>query len=56
MDRAGARPARVAVLASGGGSNLQALVDHASARGAACGYRVVVVATVNSVRARSMSR
>jgi len=42
VDRA--RPARVAVLASGGGSNLQALLDHAAARGPACGYRVVAVA------------
>jgi formyltetrahydrofolate-dependent phosphoribosylglycinamide formyltransferase len=35
----------VAVLASGGGSNLQALLDHAAARGPACGYRVVAVAS-----------
>jgi phosphoribosylglycinamide formyltransferase-1 len=33
--------ARVAVLASGGGTNLQALLDHAASGGA--GYRVVVV-------------
>jgi formyltetrahydrofolate-dependent phosphoribosylglycinamide formyltransferase len=43
VDRA--RPARVAVLASGGGSNLQALLDHAAERGPACGYRVVAVAS-----------
>lgn len=36
-------PARVAVLASGGGSNLQALLDHEARAGAA--YRVVLVAS-----------
>ena len=39
----GVRPARVAVLASGGGSNLQALLDHEPAAGGA--YRVVLAAS-----------
>jgi formyltetrahydrofolate-dependent phosphoribosylglycinamide formyltransferase len=36
---------RVAVLASGGGSNLQAILDHFDARGAARGGDVVLVAS-----------
>ena len=36
---------RVAVLASGGGSNLQAILDHQSALGAAAVARVVLVAS-----------
>jgi formyltetrahydrofolate-dependent phosphoribosylglycinamide formyltransferase len=42
--RAAARPARVAVLASGGGSNLQALLDHRAALGGRAAYDVVLVA------------
>jgi formyltetrahydrofolate-dependent phosphoribosylglycinamide formyltransferase len=43
---AGGAPARVAVLASGGGSNLQALLDHAERDPAAGGaYRVVLAAS-----------
>lgn len=37
-------PGRVAVLASGGGSNLQALLDHRTADGAAPPYTVALVA------------
>jgi phosphoribosylglycinamide formyltransferase-1 len=37
------RTARVAVLASGGGSNLQAILDHLAQLGAAAPARVVVV-------------
>lgn len=36
---------RAAVLASGGGSNLQALLDYERARGSACAYRVSLVAS-----------
>jgi formyltetrahydrofolate-dependent phosphoribosylglycinamide formyltransferase len=36
---------RVAVLASGGGSNLQALIDHVAARGSSCAWRVALVAS-----------
>ena len=36
---------RVAVLASGGGSNLQAILDHQAALGAAAAARVVLVAS-----------
>lgn len=35
----------VAVLASGGGSNLQALIDHAAARGSSGAWRIVLVAS-----------
>jgi formyltetrahydrofolate-dependent phosphoribosylglycinamide formyltransferase len=38
-------PLRVAVLASGGGSNLQAILDHAQHLGDACAARVVLVAS-----------
>ncbi|MBA3672881.1 MAG: phosphoribosylglycinamide formyltransferase [Gemmatimonadaceae bacterium] len=38
-------PVRLAVLASGGGSNLQAIVDHARARAGRCAYDVVLVAS-----------
>ena len=38
-------PARIAVLASGGGSNLQAILDHLSARGDDRGGDVVLVAS-----------
>lgn len=37
--------ARIAVLASGGGSNLQAIIDHFAALGRAAGGRVVLVAS-----------
>jgi phosphoribosylglycinamide formyltransferase 1 len=36
-------PVPVAVFASGGGSNLQSLLDHQTALGDACGYRVAIV-------------
>jgi phosphoribosylglycinamide formyltransferase 1 len=36
-------PVRVAVFASGGGTNLQSLLDYQTALGDACGYRVVLV-------------
>lgn len=39
---------RVAVLASGSGSNLQAILDHQSALGAAAAARVVLVASDNA--------
>ena len=39
---------RVAVLASGSGSNLQAILDHQSALGAAASARVVLVASDNA--------
>jgi formyltetrahydrofolate-dependent phosphoribosylglycinamide formyltransferase len=40
-----ARPARIAVLASGGGSNLQALLDHLAALGPRRAGEVVLVAS-----------
>jgi formyltetrahydrofolate-dependent phosphoribosylglycinamide formyltransferase len=36
---------RVAVLASGGGSNLQALIDHEAVRGSSGAYRIALVAS-----------
>src|SRR5690242_16026861 len=39
------RPARIAVLASGGGSNLQALLEHLDALGSRRGGDVVLVAS-----------
>ena len=36
---------RVAVLASGSGTNLQAILDYRAGRGATCGYDVVLVAS-----------
>jgi formyltetrahydrofolate-dependent phosphoribosylglycinamide formyltransferase len=47
--------ARVAVLASGGGSNLQALLDHADALGDERRYDVVLVAA-NSASAGALDR
>ena len=49
------RPLRVAVLASGGGSNLQAILDHSAARGDARAVEVVLVAA-NRANAGALDR
>ncbi len=46
---------RVAVLASGGGTNLQAMLDHRARAGAACGYDVALVAS-NRADAGALAR
>lgn len=46
---------RVAVLASGGGSNLGAILDHRARVGAACGYDVALVAS-NRADAGALTR
>ena len=48
-------PVRLAILASGGGSNLQAIIDHLDALGAARAAEVVLVAS-NRADAGALAR
>lgn len=51
-----ATPARIAVMASGGGSNLQALIDHFAVRGAQAGIIVLALSDKSTAGALDRAR